>query len=209
MRAPCTAAKPTAPHPITITASQLAVTAQPTTATAGTPFGGITVKAEDSSGNVDTNTVEKAATTAASPDVTPPVFAGLATASGLSDTTIGLTWAAATDDYSPPAQIVYDIFTASAAGGETLSSPTYTSDPGATSFVITGLLPQTQEYIVVRARDQAGKQTLVRAANSGEALLEFPLKKHKRITRFALALIQFEHVHCKRRHKGTREEVGR
>lgn len=116
------------------------------------------VRAHDSSNNVDANMVEKSATTAASPDVTPPTFAGLATASATTDQTIDLSWTAATDDYAPADQILYDIYLSSAPGGETYLSPSFTTTPGATSFTVTGLSPSTPSYVVVRARDQAGNQ---------------------------------------------------
>ena len=59
------------------------------------------------------------------------------------------------------------------------------------------------------ARDQTSQQTLMGGPNTGEALLEFSLKEHQRVTRLAAALAQFEHVHRKRRHQRSREEVGR
>jgi hypothetical protein len=116
------------------------------------------VRAKDTSGNVDTNTVEKSATTAASPDVTPPTFAGLSSAIATTDQSIDLSWTAATDDYSQPADIVYDIFVAGAAGGEAYASPSFTTVAGATNFTVTGLLPLTKSYFVVRARDVVGNQ---------------------------------------------------
>jgi hypothetical protein len=116
------------------------------------------VRAKDSSGNEETNTVERSATTAASADVTPPTFAGLAAATPTSDTTIDLSWAAAADDTSSAASIVYDIFVSSGAGGEVFSSPSYTTAAGATSFTLTGLQPLQTSYVVVRARDEVGNE---------------------------------------------------
>ncbi len=118
------------------------------------------VRASDSVGNVDANVIEKSATTAASPDVTPPTFAGLVTATPTTDQTIDLAWSAATDDFSPPSQLVYDIFLANVSGGESYASPSFTSAAGATSFTVTGLTPITDYYFVVRARDQAGNQNV-------------------------------------------------
>ncbi|MBX3128865.1 MAG: fibronectin type III domain-containing protein [Polyangiaceae bacterium] len=114
------------------------------------------VRAVDSTGNEDTNSVEVSATTAASPDITPPVFAGLDAATPTSATTVELTWAPASDDYSQPADIVYDIFTSSTPGGQAFSTPTLTTAPGQTQHTLTGLLPLTPVHVVVRARDQAG-----------------------------------------------------
>src|SRR5579859_1229812 len=56
------------------------------------------------------------------------------------------------------------------------------------------------------AHDQASQQAFVSAPDSGEALLEFSLKQRQGIARFALAFVQLEHVHRKRRHQRSREE---
>ncbi len=114
------------------------------------------VRSRDAYGNEDTNTVEKSATTQATADTTPPTFAGLATASGLSDTTIDLSWAPAVDPFTPAAQMLYDIFTSAVPGGESFSGPTYTTPAGATSFTIVGLQPLQKLYVVVRARNLVG-----------------------------------------------------
>jgi hypothetical protein len=117
------------------------------------------VRAMDSSKNENLNLNEVSAKTAASPDITPPVFAGLTAATGTSDTTIDLSWAAATDDYSTAANITYDIFEASSPGGEAYTpAPTYKTAPGQTSYTVTGLQPLQTQYFVVRARDQAGNE---------------------------------------------------
>src|ERR1700678_3899177 len=57
--------------------------------------------------------------------------------------------------------------------------------------------------------DQTSQQTFVRTPDSGEAFLEFPLKKDKWIARLPWARVQLEQVHRKGRHKCSREEVGR
>src|SRR5271163_468692 len=57
--------------------------------------------------------------------------------------------------------------------------------------------------------DQTSQQTFLRAPDSGEALLELPLKKYKWITRLPLDRIQLEHVQRKGRDKCSREEVRR
>jgi hypothetical protein len=114
------------------------------------------VRAQDSAGNEDTNSVEVSATTAASPDVTPPVFAGVDSVIATSASTIDLSWLPATDDYSQPTDIVYDVFLATTPGGQAFATPTVTTAAGATGHTITGLEPQTPYYVVVRARDQAG-----------------------------------------------------
>jgi len=78
---------------------------------------------------------------AASPDRTPPTFAGLESATTCVPGPIAgqtasyqLSWAPATDDATPSTKIVYDIYQATKAGGEDFSSATYTARHGATSL---------------------------------------------------------------------------
>jgi len=98
-------------------------------------------------------------------DRTPPTFTGLQRATtcipgpvggGTRSSPYSLRWVAATDDVTPSSAIVYDIYQANAAGGENFTVPTYTTHPGATTFV-TPLLPDEGNtyYFVVRARDEA------------------------------------------------------
>jgi hypothetical protein len=82
------------------------------------------------------------AAAAKSKDHTPPTFAGLLSAitcvpgpSGGQTTSYTLRWDAATDDRTPSTRIVYDVYQAAVSGGEDFSVPTYTTAPGATSFV--------------------------------------------------------------------------
>jgi parallel beta-helix repeat protein len=48
------------------------------------------------------------------------------------------------------------VYVAATSGGQNYASPSYTSQPGATTLILTGLTPATRYYIVVRARDAAG-----------------------------------------------------
>jgi hypothetical protein len=100
-------------------------------------------------------------------DRTPPTFAGLQRATtcipgpvggGTRSSPYSLRWVAATDDVTPSSAIVYDIYQANAAGRENFAVPTYTTQPGATTF-LTPLLPDDNTYyFVVRARDEAGNR---------------------------------------------------
>jgi hypothetical protein len=69
-----------------------------------------------------------------------------------------LTWNAATDPVTPSSQIVYEIFVATAPGGEDYATPTYQTSPGMTSFVAPGAAQGGTEYFVVRARNAAGHE---------------------------------------------------
>jgi hypothetical protein len=126
-------------------------------------------RARDLSNNEDSNTAQRSAATPA--DTTPPTFAGLTSVSGVTATSATLNWAAASDTQTPTAQIVYDIFQATSAGGETFTgagdagaedagaiTPTITSPPGATSITLTNLPPSSTLYWVVRSRDLAGNE---------------------------------------------------
>ena len=69
-----------------------------------------------------------------------------------------LTWNAATDPVTPSAQIVYDIFVATMPGGEDYANPTWTTSPGATTFVTPNVPRAGALYFVVRARNAAGRE---------------------------------------------------
>jgi len=102
---------------------------------------------------------------AASPDRTPPMFAGLESATTCVPGPIAgqaasyhLSWDPATDDVTPSTKIVYDIYQATKAGGEDFSSATYTARRGGTSFNTPPLPADAVFYFVVRARDRAGNR---------------------------------------------------
>jgi hypothetical protein len=112
---------------------------------------------------------------AADRDRTPPQFGGLESATTCvpgpigGDTTASyhLSWYAATDDRTPPTQIVYDIYQADKQGGEDFSFPTYTTLRGATSFDTPRLKANAPVYFVVRARDRAGNSDSNRVEREG------------------------------------------
>lgn len=78
-----------------------------------------------------------------------------------------LTWHAATDPVTPSAQIVYDIFVATASGAEDFAKPTFTTSPGATSFQTPDEPRGTTLYFVVRARNAAGREDTNTAEQQG------------------------------------------
>jgi parallel beta-helix repeat protein len=89
-------------------------------------------------------------------DTTAPGFSGLSAATKISDDSIELSWADATDDRSDHTEINYLIFAAAASGAEDLGNPAFVSGPGRTSIVISGLAPGETYYFVARAVDRAG-----------------------------------------------------
>ena len=78
-----------------------------------------------------------------------------------------LTWTAATDPVTPSAQIVYDIFVATASGAEDFAKPTFTTSPGAVSFQTPDEPRGTTLYFVVRARNAAGHEDTNTAEHQG------------------------------------------
>jgi hypothetical protein len=100
-------------------------------------------------------------------DRTAPTFTGLERATtcipgpvggGTRSSPYALRWLPATDDVTPASAIVYDIYQANASGGEKFAVPTYTTQPGATTFVTPLLSDDETYYFVVRARDEAGNR---------------------------------------------------
>lgn len=90
-----------------------------------------------------------------STDTMPPTFAGATSATG-GQNSITLKWSAAADNVTAQNQILYLIYQAAVAGGESYAIPNYTTAPGATSYSIGKLPISTQFHFVVRAKDQAG-----------------------------------------------------
>ena len=99
-------------------------------------------------------------------DTTPPSFGGLQSAVACTPgpqrpgetTPFTLSWQAAIDTVTPSSQIVYDVYLASMPGGESFSTSTWTTAPGATTFKTPGLPSHGSFYFVVRARDSAGNE---------------------------------------------------
>ncbi|HIE65147.1 MAG TPA: hypothetical protein EYG28_04360 [Nitrospiria bacterium] len=100
------------------------------------------------------------------PDETPPGFtAGITSATATSTSTISLSWAAATDDVTPPSQLRY-VICQSENPPDLIGECTLTTFPstggtvtlfettgGQTSFGVTGLKKETTYDFVVRAKD--------------------------------------------------------
>jgi hypothetical protein len=93
-------------------------------------------------------------------DDTPPVFTGLDDAVAVSDTYVLLSWQPATDGGSPDDKAIYLVYQSTTDGSFDYSSPSYTSEAGETSLLITNLDPGTTYYFVVRAMDRAGNISL-------------------------------------------------
>ena len=111
---------------------------------------------------------------AASPDRTPPTFAGLKSATTCipgpidgQSASYALSWDPATDDVTPAKQITYDVYQASKSGSEDFTSPTYTVRHGTAGFATPPLPANQQFYFVVRARDRAGNEDANQVERAG------------------------------------------
>lgn len=125
--------------------------------------------------------VASAGAHAAGRDRTPPVFAGLRSATTCIPGPVGegermssfrLVWPAAKDNTTPARRIAYDVYQATSAGGENFSHATYTTRRGVTSFVTPQLPSSAMDtyYFVVRARDVAGNRDRNRRERPGRNL---------------------------------------
>jgi hypothetical protein len=125
--------------------------------------------------------VASAGTYAAARDRTPPLFAGLKSATTCIPGPVGggermssfrLVWPQARDNVTPSSRIAYDIYQTTSPGAESFSRATYSTRRGETSFV-TPQLPSSETetyYFVVRARDTAGNRDRNRREQPGRNL---------------------------------------
>jgi hypothetical protein len=67
-------------------------------------------------------------------------------------------------------RFVYEVYQATAPGGENFSTPTFTTAPGVTSFDTPQLPTEDIFYFVVRARDQAGNEDSNTVEREGQNL---------------------------------------
>lgn len=114
------------------------------------------VRAKDEAGNIDSNVIERHETTLSPSDTTAPAFDGVASITAVSSTELNLSWNPAADNITVPSGIVYNIYMSTATGGENLASPDVTTNPGVTSYNVTGLTMGATYYFIVRAKDEAG-----------------------------------------------------
>jgi photosystem II stability/assembly factor-like uncharacterized protein len=98
------------------------------------------------------STVTSSAYTIDKPPLTPGSFA----ATTVDSSQVNLGWSASTDDITAQSSIVYEICQSDVSGLCLNFTPVYTTTGGVTSYGVTGLLPATTYYFVIRAVDQAG-----------------------------------------------------
>ncbi len=131
-------------------------------------------KAQDAADNEDENKSVWVAKT--SEDGTPPNFLGLDSVTNVTATTADLAWKDAIDDKSATADIVYDVYESTTAGGQDFTAPPRaTSEKGATKMTLTGISPATKLFWVVRARDAAGNRDSNKVEKNGTTAVSFSL----------------------------------
>ncbi len=120
------------------------------------------VRAADSLGNEETNTVEKNATPTG-PDNTSPIFAGLLKTDDAEDGgNVSLEWSAGSDPDTPENKtdphvpITYNIYISTIQGSYDFASPNQTTTD--TSFTVQGLTNGVKYWFVVRAEDGIGNE---------------------------------------------------
>jgi hypothetical protein len=69
-------------------------------------------------------------------------------------------------------KIVYNVYEATSRGGENYLQPTYTTNPGVTSFDTPQLPVEDTYYFVVRARDRMGNEDSNTVEREGQDLCE-------------------------------------
>ena len=92
-----------------------------------------------------------------SDDADRPTFAGATAAGSPTQTSIDLTWTAATDATS---SVVYDVFLSTTTGCHDFTDPFLAGQSASTGLTVTGLAPATTYFFVVRARDDFGNVDL-------------------------------------------------
>ncbi len=127
------------------------------------------VRAQDSFGNEETNTVERSGTPS---DTQPPTFSGLQSVINIgTGTSLELSWDAAVDASTP---ITYYIFRSTTSGGQDFNSPVGSTTN--TYFNDTGLTEGTTYYYVVRAEDSNGYRDTNTVEVSGSPFVQWWLQ---------------------------------
>ena len=115
------------------------------------------VRAYDSRSGEESNTVVKSAAAPVTPDIRPPIFAGLETAQpGAGCGEAALSWSAGLETCNAP--ISYEIYRSTDAGFAP-SPATLVGSTLGTSFVDAAITPGETVTYLVRARDGAGNES--------------------------------------------------
>jgi hypothetical protein len=116
-------------------------------------------------------------------DTVPPSFAGITTLTAISPTSVRAAWAPAADDADPPDILRYNAYVALAAGGQDFEAIAATSAPGASEMDITGLAPDTEHFVVVRAVDTGDNEDTNAVEASATTPVSYSLNVRPILTR--------------------------
>lgn len=118
------------------------------------------VRASDALGNLSAPSNEISARTLSTADRIPPSFAGVEKleVDPARPTELGVSWQPAVDAPDPQAPVSYNLYVALEPGKQDFQIPALTTPAGATSATLTGLLPDTEYFVVVRAMDASGNE---------------------------------------------------
>src|SRR5690606_10902989 len=89
-------------------------------------------------------------------DAVPPTFKGCGEIADVGAKSLTISWEAATDDFSAPGDIQYEIYSAFSAGGQDFAAPPLATVKGATSIELKSLDAGKTYHFVCRARDPGG-----------------------------------------------------
>jgi hypothetical protein len=120
-----------------------------------TPFRFV-VRAQDASGNTDSNTKEVVAISG--PDTVAPTFGGCSTAMSPASNKVTLGWAPGHDDVTPESLLNYDVYAFATPGPHALleSATSHATVQGMNSVTVDGLAAGTTYYFICHARDLSG-----------------------------------------------------
>jgi len=112
-------------------------------------------------------------TTVNSTDNIRPAFGGVTSITGAGTTQLTLNWTKGTDA-SGSANLVYDAYVSTTSGFQNFANPpAMTSPADAASLMLTGLSPNLDYFVVVRARDTSGNQDLNTGEQTKKTLVSF------------------------------------
>lgn len=112
------------------------------------------VRAVDEAGNEDGNTVEKTATT---PDTSPPKFPGISRVLTPTSRSLLVEWRPG-KDAAFGANLTYNVYVATSKGGQSFAAPTATVSGQTSVLLSSGINPESQYFVVVRAADPLGNE---------------------------------------------------
>jgi len=110
--------------------------------------------------------------TTSAQDLSPLTFGGIESGTALSAISIRVGWSPAADVATPPDDFTYRVYLGPAADEIDFTSAKAVSDPGATEVLVTGLLPGTLYFLVVRAVDRVCREATSNAALGVSTLAE-------------------------------------